>query len=100
MCISVITYRTVQVLVELVEQSVVSQSDEEGLGGIPFWLDAVCRVVLLEVEQAACKKSRLSWAVCMQADQFLPISYIIISEGPPTELISQPVFQLESETGK
>jgi hypothetical protein len=37
--------------------NVVSQSDEEGLGGVIFWLDAVCRVVLLEVEQAACKKS-------------------------------------------
>ena len=58
------------VQVELVEQSVVSRRDEEGLGVILFWLDAVCRVVLLEVEQAACKKSRLSWAVCMQADHF------------------------------
>jgi hypothetical protein len=38
---------------------VVSRNDEEGLGGIIFWLDAVCRMVLLEVEQAACKKSRL-----------------------------------------
>ncbi len=55
---------------------------------------------LLEVEQAACKKSRLSWAVCMQEDQFQPIIYIVILEGPPTNLISQPAFQLESETGK
>jgi hypothetical protein len=53
---------------------VVSPSNEEGLDGIIFWLDAVCRVVLLEVEQTACKKSLLSWAVCMQADQFQPIS--------------------------
>jgi hypothetical protein len=43
---------------------IVSQSDKEGLGGIIFWLqvDAVLRVVLLEVEQAACKKSLLTWA--------------------------------------
>jgi hypothetical protein len=39
---------------------VVSQSNEEGLGRIIVsgWLDdAVCRVVLLKVEQAARKKS-------------------------------------------
>jgi hypothetical protein len=37
-------------------RDVVSRIDEEeGLGGIIFWLDAVRRVVLLEVEQAACK---------------------------------------------
>ncbi len=68
---------------------VVSRRNEEGLGGIIFWLDAVCRVVLLEVEQAACKKSRLSSvsrALCMQADQFNPISYIITAAGPPAEL--------------
>jgi hypothetical protein len=64
---------------------VVSRSYKEGIGGINFWLDSACRVVLPEVEQAACKKSRLSWAVCMQADQFQPIIYIIISEGPPTD---------------
>jgi hypothetical protein len=87
---------------------IVSRSDEEGLGGIIFWLDALCRVVLLEVEQATCKKSRLSWAVCMQVDQFLPISYIIIAAGPPagwqqrfiTLTHWQLVLQLESETGK
>ena len=39
---------------EVVEQSVVCRCDKEGLGGIIFRLDAVCRVVLLEVEQAAC----------------------------------------------
>jgi hypothetical protein len=33
---------------------VVSRSDEEGLGGIIFWLDAVCKVVLLVLEQASC----------------------------------------------
>jgi hypothetical protein len=46
----------------------------------------VCRVILLEVEQAACKKSRLSWAVCMQKDRFQPISYKIIAAGPPAAL--------------
>ncbi len=51
------------VQVELVEKYVVSRSDKEGLGGILFWLDAVCWVVLLEMEQAVCKKSRLSWAL-------------------------------------
>jgi hypothetical protein len=61
-------------------------SDEEELGGIIFWLDAVCRVVLREVEQAACKKSRHSWAVCMHADKFQPISYIIIAARPPAAL--------------
>jgi hypothetical protein len=65
---------------------VVSWSDKEELGGIIFWLDAVSRVVLLEVVQAAYKKSRLSWAVCMQTDQFQPISYIIIAAGPPAAL--------------
>ncbi len=57
-----------------------------GLGGIIFWLHAVCRVVLLKVEQTSCKISRLSWAVCMQADQFQPISYINIGAGPPAAL--------------
>jgi hypothetical protein len=59
---------------------------KEELCGIIFWLDAVCRVVLLEVEQVACKKSQLSWAVCMQADQFQPIRYIIVAAGPPAAL--------------
>jgi hypothetical protein len=39
--------------------SVVWLSKVKGLGGIIFWLDAVCRVVLLEVERAACEKSRV-----------------------------------------
>ncbi len=66
---------------------VVSWSNKEGLGGIIFWLDAVVsRAVLLEVEQAACKKSQLSWAVCMQEDHFQPISYIIIAAGLPAVL--------------
>jgi hypothetical protein len=34
------------------------------------------------------------------SSKFQPIIYIIISKGPPTDLISQLVFQLESETGK
>jgi hypothetical protein len=51
-----------------------------------FRLDAVCRAILLEVEQAACRKSLLSWAVCMQADQFQPISYLSITAGPPAAL--------------
>jgi hypothetical protein len=42
-------------------------------GVMIFWLDAVCRVVLVEVEHAACEKSRVRWAVCTQADQFQPI---------------------------
>jgi hypothetical protein len=66
---------------------VVSRSYKEGLGGIIFWLDAVCRAVFLDVEQAACEKSRLSWAVCMQGDQFQPIRNLIIAcgwtDGPP-----------------
>jgi hypothetical protein len=70
---------------------------ERHVAGLVEHLKGCC--FLLEVEQAACKKSRLSWAVCMQ-DQFQPIIYIIILEGPPTDLISQLVFQLESETGK
>jgi hypothetical protein len=43
------------------------------LGVMIFWLDAVSRVVLVKVEQAACEKSQVRWAVCMQADQFQPI---------------------------
>ena len=39
---------------ELVEKSVLLRGDEEGLGRIIFGLEAVLRVVLLEVEQAAC----------------------------------------------
>ncbi len=58
-------------------------SDEEGLGGIISWL-AVSRVVLLKVEQAACKKSRQLGST--QAAQFQPISYIIIAAGPSAEL--------------
>ncbi len=41
---------------ELVEQSVFLGGDEEGLGLVILGLDAVCRVVPLEVEQAACTK--------------------------------------------
>jgi hypothetical protein len=55
---------------------------ERHVAGLVEHLKGCC--FLLEVEQAACKKSRLSWAVCMQ-DQFQPIIYIIISEGPPTD---------------
>ncbi len=58
-------------------------SDEEGLGGIISWLD-VCRVVLLKVEQAACKKLRQVGST--QAAQSQPISYIIIAAGPSAEL--------------
>ena len=39
---------------ELVEKSVLLRGDEEGLGRIIFGLEAVLRVVLFEVEQAAC----------------------------------------------
>ena len=39
---------------ELVEKSVLLRGDEKGLGRIIFGLEAVLRVVLLEVEQAAC----------------------------------------------
>jgi hypothetical protein len=35
------------------------KSNEERLGAIIFCLDAVCRVVYFEVEQAACKNSRI-----------------------------------------
>ena len=52
----------------LVEHSHVSQSDEEGLGWIILWLYAVCRVVLSEVEHAACKNSRISWALRMDSE--------------------------------
>ncbi len=38
---------------ELVEKSVLLRGDEKGLGRIIFGLEAVLRVVLLEVEQAA-----------------------------------------------
>ena len=52
----------------LVEHSHVSQSDEEGLGWIILWLYAVCRVVLSEVKHAACKNSRISWALRMDSE--------------------------------
>ncbi len=41
---------------ELVEQSVLLYKDKEGHGVVIFGRNAVCRVVLLEVEQAACTK--------------------------------------------
>jgi hypothetical protein len=40
--------------VELVEKSARLRGDEKGLGRIIFGLDAVLRVVFLEVEQATC----------------------------------------------
>ncbi len=40
----------------MVEQSVFLYGDEEGHGFVIFCRDAVCRVVLLEVEQTACTK--------------------------------------------
>ncbi len=41
---------------ELVEQSVLLYGDEEWHGFVIFGRDAVCRVVLLGVEEAACTK--------------------------------------------
>ena len=43
---------------ELVEKSVLLRGDEQGLGRIIFGLEAVLRVVLLEVEQAACNPGK------------------------------------------
>ncbi len=57
----------------LFEQSVVWRSDVKGLCVIIFWLDAVRRVVLIEVEHANYEKSRVRWAVSTQMDQFQPI---------------------------
>ena len=48
---------------ELVEQSVLLGGDEEWLGFAIFGRDAVCRVVLLEVEQAACTKGMTTMAL-------------------------------------
>ncbi len=46
---------------EFVQQSVVGLGrGEEGLCGIVFWLDAVSKTFLLEVEQATCMKSQIS----------------------------------------
>ncbi len=80
--IEFITYRTLQL------SNLASGSYEEGLGGIIFWLDAVCRAVLLEVERATCKKSQVRWAVCMQADQYQPIQ-----QRTSTSIILQLVIQ-------
>ena len=44
-----------EILKKTSEKSVLLGGDEEGLGSIIFGLDAVARVVLLEVEQAAWK---------------------------------------------
>ena len=48
---------------ELVEQSVLLGGDEEWLGFAIFGRDAVCQVVLLEVEQAACTKGMTTMAL-------------------------------------
>ena len=48
---------------ELVEQLVLSRRDEEGLGLVIVWRDAVSRVVPLEVEQAACAKGIMTMAL-------------------------------------
>ena len=46
---------------EFVQQSVIGLGRGEELqSGIVFWLDAVSRTILLEVEQAACTKSQIS----------------------------------------
>jgi hypothetical protein len=45
---------------ELVEKSDLLWGDEEGHGFVIFGRYAVCRVVLLEVEQAACKKGMMT----------------------------------------
>jgi hypothetical protein len=51
---------------ELVEKSVLLGGDEWGLGRIIFGLEVVLRVVLLEVEQAACNLggSAIQQAAC------------------------------------
>ena len=48
---------------ELVEQSVSLGGDDEGHGFVIFGRDAVCRAVLLEVEQAACTKGMMTMAL-------------------------------------
>ncbi len=55
---------------ELIEQSVLLYGDEEGRGFVIFGRDAVRHVVLLEAEQAACTKGKMTtpqgwagWAV-------------------------------------
>ncbi len=48
---------------ELIEQSVLLGGDEEGHGFIIVGRDAVCRVVLLVVEQAACTKGITTMAL-------------------------------------
>ncbi len=47
---------------EIVEQSVLLGGDEEGRGFVIFGRYAVCRVVLLEVEQAACTNGVMTMA--------------------------------------
>ena len=45
---------------EFVQQSVIGLGrGEERQSGIVFWLDAVSRTILVEVEQGACMKSEL-----------------------------------------
>jgi hypothetical protein len=48
---------------ELVEQSVLLGGDEEWLSFVISGRDAVCRVVLLVVEQAACTKGMTTMAL-------------------------------------
>ncbi len=48
---------------EFVEQSVLLGGDEEGHGFVIFGRDSVCRVVLLEVEQAACTNGMMTIAL-------------------------------------
>ncbi len=45
---------------ELAERSVLLYGDEEGQGFVIFARDAVRHVVLLEVEQAACTKGKMT----------------------------------------
>jgi hypothetical protein len=59
---------------------------------------AVCRVVLLVVEHAACKTSLRSWAVCMQTDPAHKLYNH--SDWASSRVISQLVPQQESGTGK
>ncbi len=76
----------------VVEHSHFGRCNKELLDGIIVCLDAVCRVVLPEVEHTTCKNSRISWEFLLDWEWI----YNIDNRWNPTVHI-QLVLQLECE---
>jgi hypothetical protein len=70
------------------------KSNEERLGAIIFCLDPVCRVVYLEIEQAACKNSRI-----LRTEEFeeLLLAWMCIWSTVVSALVEQSTLKIPTK---